>query len=275
MSRDLLDIGQRRALVPPAAAAPPGGGGPPEGFNAFVTHAGNGPVEDPFFWILGQLWTANVIEWQLGDESANQNTNTLNYNYNAVGSFDVNYNIGAETDWKRIYGYWNYITGVTTQAAWTAMERYVFWTNCITSVETHPEWTAMLQFNVNDNELTELETHPEWTSMTLFHIYTNNISGTVNTYAAWVAMETFDVSFNNLNTVELHPEWTAMTFCRVRDNNLNASEIDNLLIAIDGAGASSGQLHYQNNPASADACRSAAANTAKANLVARSWTISI
>jgi hypothetical protein len=43
----------------------------------------------------------------------------------------------------------------------------------------------------------------------------------------------------------------------------------------DAAGASNGIMQYQNNPGSSDASRSAAALTAKGNLIARGWTITI
>ena len=59
------------------------------------------------------------------------------------------------------------------------------------------------------------------------------------------------------------------------DNDLPAAEIDDILTELDATGVNNGTLNYSSNPGSADLDRSGAAATAKSNLVAKGWTVTI
>lgn len=142
-------------------------------------------------------------------------------------------------------------------------------------IETHP-WPSINYINVSnirDGGLTSFETHNTWTNLTFLALNINSINS-VELHDTWSSLTTFYINQNS----DVSLTWpasglTALDTVFAYSCNWSGSEIDDMVIALDGYGVSNGELRYNSNPNSADSNRSASANTALANLVSRGWTI--
>lgn len=236
--------------------------------------------------------SSNEISW--GDGATEELTSAeVTHNYAVQGDYDIHFTaknmswfycqnndlVAFETHaaWPNLTRLWLYnndLPALETHAEWAKLDQILLYDNNLTTLETHPEWIKLKHLRCANNNLASLETHSEWTLLSHLRCNHNNIT-TLETHAEWTGIFWFYCYNNNLATLKAHAEWTNINRLYCYSNNLPASEIDAILITLDAGGVSNGNLNYKTNPGSADASRSAAATTAKANLVAKGWTVTV
>lgn len=190
----------------------------------------------------------------------------------------------------------NPISNLFVHPEWTNL-RFLHLTGpSLTSIDLRAEWFNMDTLDLQDTALTSLTVPSAWEdfrSLFLFKCPVTTVDvglglgqmstlrftnlpelTTFTTHSTWTDLKAIHVNdCLTLNALEVHPQWTAIKTVWIPGNNLPASEIDAILIAIDGSGSRDGQLRYDSNPGAADNLRSGAANTAISNLLAKGWSI--
>jgi len=123
----------------------------------------------------------------------------------------------------------------------------------------------------------ELTTSPTWVNLKAFSIGAYRIH-TIPTYPEWVSMERLTpVSSWYCTDIVVHPEWVNFDYFAGRQMSSlkDATVIDQIYINIDASGSQSGPTKAIDLRLAAyadDVNRSAAAITAKNNLIAKGWT---
>jgi hypothetical protein len=107
------------------------------------------------------------------------------------------------------------------------------------------------------------------TSLTGLYLFDTSVSGDIadiNTLTSLTNLQIYDTSVSDYTSTTL-PAWDG---CDIQLDNLSltATEVDNFLIDLNGAGGSNGTVDLSGN-----AARTSASDTAVSDLQSRSWTI--
>ena len=134
-------------------------------------------------------------------------------------------------------------------------------------------YTALTLVDISEHGLYAIDVSQN-TALVTLNVDGNNLSTLIVTDL--IALTTLNASNNQIDDFDFTDN-TLLATIDVSDNLLNNRSIDSMLISLaNNTLVSGGTLDYSGNGnASADACRSVAADTAKATLESDGWTISI
>jgi len=164
------------------------------------------------------------------------------------------------------------ISSITTHAEWTAMVTFDASETSISSITIPVEWVNLSILNLYSTSISALTTHSEWVNITAIRLYQTSISS-ITTYNTWTSLATFLIYDTSITTLTIHPEWVAMVNFDAKNNAItSATDINNILIALDTANQSSGYIYLNGGT---NACPTGAGLTAKTNLEGRGVTVNV
>lgn len=162
------------------------------------------------------------------------------------------------------------ITSLETHAEWINLTLLVVSYSDVTSLETHAEWVNLTNLYAQATSINSIETHSEWTSLETIYVYSTLISS-FTTHQEWTALSGLRVNSTSITNVLAYAQWTSITDFRADDNAIiSATNINNILIALDTAGMSSGTIELSGGT---NAAPTGAGITAKNNLIGRGVTV--
>jgi len=164
------------------------------------------------------------------------------------------------------------ITAITIPATWTKLNTLDISSTDISTFTTHAEWVLLNTFYIDNTSISSLATYAAWIKFAQFRINNTSISS-LTTHAEWTFLRDLYANDTSLTTLIAHAEWLQITNFRAQNNAItSATDINNILIALDTAGMDSGTVDLSGGT---NACPTGAGLTAKTNLDGRGVTVNV
>ncbi len=208
------------------------------------------------------------IDW--GDDTATE--------YNLTGSpIEFNHNYTSSPHTVTVYGAENVdYVGASNQSVndvdlpieMIDLEYVDLSDNNLTTFDTFAEWVLLTHIDLSDNTLTTFTTRSEWILLEHLNVENNSLTA-ITTYNTWNHLNYFSVSNNNITTITAHATWSLSSSVNFEASGCAISSstiIDNILVALDTAGYTSGLVDLSGGT---NAVPSATGITAKESLEAR------
>ena len=184
------------------------------------------------------------------------------------------------------------INSLATHAEWVNLRSVDISSTSISVLATHATWVNFYALDMGNTSISSLTTHPEWVNIQYFYLGQSSLS-TLTTYAAWTKLRHIDVSHTSVNSLTTYAAWTDFrylnaissaitnmiahsawillsTFNVANNAIISATNINNMLIAIDATGITTGNITMNGGT---NAAPTGAGITAASNLSGRGVSV--
>ena len=216
---------------------------------------------DPYIVVTG----SPLILWRWDDGTTDNVANPGNKVWGSVATR----NHSVESDWKVVTEFRleaDNISKIDNLELLISLTHLVCNTNSISVLDVSA-LTSLTILHCYSNSISVLDVS-NLTSLTYLHCSLNSIS--VLDVSALTALTTLHCYSNSISSLSVSA-LTALKTLNCHNNGMSATNVDNILIDLDTAGASNGTASL----AGTNAARTSASDAAKANLLGRGWTITV